>query len=125
MLDKILRLLEAGYTREEISTILGGAAPGNDNPTSAPVPAEPAPVPDPPAPVSPGAPVPVPGAPAPAGASDMAMVTKAIEMMGKNIISALQKSQLGGATIPHMPTMQDQIDAVTAQIINPTFKKGE
>ena len=105
-LDKILTLINAGYSREEITALL----------TPAPAPA-PAPVPAP-------APAPVP-APAPAPVPDMAAIQGAINQMGSNIVTALQRSQLGGAVIPGQPDPNiDPMIGVTAAIINPYDKEG-
>ena len=113
-LDKILTLINAGYSREEITALL----------TPAPAPA-PAPVPAPaPAPVPAPAPAPVP-APAPAPVPDMAAIQGAINQMGSNIVTALQRSQLGGAVIPGQPDPNiDPMIGVTAAIINPYDKEG-
>lgn len=106
-LDKILTLINAGYTREEITALL---APAH---TPAPTP-EPAPAPTP-------APAP---APTPAPAPDMAAILGAINQMGSNIVTALQRSQLGGAVIPGQPDPNaDPMAAVTAAIINPYEKE--
>ena len=128
MLDKILALINAGFTAEQIVPLLGQLSPA-PAPVPAPVPA-PAPVPSPapaPAPVPPNpapAPVPGPGAPAPAGAVDASTITAAIDAMGKNIIAALQKSQIGGSSVPTPLDPDAQLNAITAQIINPTRKDG-
>lgn len=127
MLDQILQLIGAGFKAEQIMEIINkeGAAPA----------APPAPAPDAPAPVPP-APAPAPAAneqppspPAPAGGAgagiDGAAVTVAINQMGKSIIAALQKAQIGGTPAPAPVDQMAQIDAITAQIINPTYKKGE
>ena len=121
-LDKILTLINAGYSREEITALLTPAPA----PAPAPVPAPaPAPVPAPaPAPVPAPAPAPVP-APAPAPVPDMAAIQGAINQMGSNIVTALQRSQLGGAVIPGQPDPNiDPMIGVTAAIINPYDKEG-
>ena len=112
MLDKILTLINAGYTREEITALLAA-----DNASEAPAPV---PVSEAPAPVPVPAPAPVPVSEA---GSDMAGITAAIETMGKNIIAALQRAQIGGATAPVPVNPLEQMDAITAQIINPTYNK--
>lgn len=119
MLDKILTLINKGYTKEEITAIL------NPVPTPAPVPA-PAPTPAPaPAPDPVPAPTPAPS-PTPAPAPDMAAILGAINQMGSNIVTALQRSQLGGAYIPGQPDPNaDPMAAVTAAIINPYEKEDK
>ena len=124
MLDKILALINAGFTAEQIVPLLGQMSPEAAS-VSASVPA-PAPVPSP-APVPPNpAPAPAPGtgAPAPAGAFDASAITAAIDAMGKNIIAALQKAQIGGSSVPTPLDPDAQLNAITAQIINPTRKDG-
>lgn len=120
MLDKILKLLDAGYTREEISQILNPSAVVAPAPDPRPIPAvSPAPDPTPtPAPAAPD-PVPVPAAPA-GSAPDMGKLLEAVNQMGANIVSALQRAQIGGAALPYNPDPAAAIDAITAQIINPT-----
>ena len=126
MVDKICRLLEAGYTREEIAQILNPAAivaPGDNPPTNAPIPAAPvpaAPVADNPVPV-----VPSPAAPAGGGVANngSSEVITAIQQMGNNIVSALQRASLGGAVLPYNPDPGAAMDAITAQIINPNGGK--
>lgn len=125
MLDQILQLINAGFTAEQIMPLLAQAgaspaSPGSGDPVPAPVPA-PAPVPDNPAPAP--APVPAPASPAPA--LDTAQITGAIEAMGKNIIAALQRATIGGTPAPAPTDPLKQMDAITAQIINPTYKKED
>ena len=125
MLDQILQLINAGFTAEQIMPLLAQAGasptpPGSADPVPAPVPA-PAPVPENPAP----APAPVPAPASPASALDTAQITGAIEAMGKNIIAALQKATIGGTPAPAPIDPLKQMDAITAQIINPTYKKEE
>ena len=128
MLDKILTLINAGFTADQIVPLLGQLSP-DPAPVPAPVPA-PAPVPSPlpaPAPVPPNpapAPAPGPGAPAPAGALDATAITAAIDAMGRNIISALQRAQIGGSSVTPPLDPDAQLNAITAQIINPTRKDG-
>ena len=115
MLDKILTLINAGFTREEISALL------NTQLTPAPAPT---PNPDPvPAPAPAPAPVPAPApAPAPA-ATDADRIIGAVNQMGQNFITALQRATLGSAVIPTPTNPQADMDAITAAIINP--KKEE
>ena len=129
MLDQILALINAGFTAEQIIPLLGqtGNPPvpkpdGEPNPVPAPVPVPaPAPVPVNPAPAPAPAPVPAPDNPA----SDLSGITQAIEAMGKNIISALQKASIGGTPAPAPLDPMKQMDLITAQIINPTYKKED
>lgn len=126
MLDKILKLLDAGYTREEITQLLGAAAAGAGDSSDTNGANNPVVVPDPPAPAAPAGGDPVPAAPAASGSADLGGIHAALEAMSKNIVTAIQRAQLGGASIPTpAATPQEQMDAITAQIINPTFKKGE
>lgn len=134
MLDQVLQLIEAGFKADQIMQIISNdaapAAPAAPDSApaapAAPVPgaadagnnansgkADPAPAA---APVSPAA---------PAAGIDAAAVTAAINQMGKNIIAALQKAQIGGTPAPAPADPMAQIDAITAQIINPTHKKEE
>ena len=124
MLETILKLLDAGYTREEITQLLGTAAAGAGDSSDAPGANNPVHVPDPSAPAAPDGGDPVPAAAA-AGAADLGGIHAALAAMSKNIIAAIQKAQIGGASTqtPDNDPMA-QIDAITAQIINPT-KKGE
>lgn len=127
MLETILTLINAGYTRDEITALLNAESAGNHPAASSPASAEPAGAPVP-APVGgPVAPIPnaVPVAPvAPADSPvDMAGISKAIETMGRNIIAAVQRAQIGGTPAPAPVDPNSQIDAITAQIINPTFRK--
>ena len=118
-LDQILTLVNAGFTAKQILPLLGQTdnVPGA---SGAPVPA-PDPVPGNPTP----APAPGPSAPVPAPALDVAGITQAIEAMGRNIISALQKASIGGTPAPAPLDPMKQMDQITAQIINPTYKKEE
>lgn len=131
MLDQILQLIEAGFKADQIMQLIS-----NNSAPAAPDPVPPAPAAPVPGaadlgnPANPGNPnpapaaAPVPPAPAPAGI-DAAAISAAIEQMGKNIISALQKAQIGGTPAPAPADPMAQIDAITAQIINPTHKKEE
>ena len=127
MLDKILTLINAGYTRDEITALLNAESAGGRPAANTHDPVEPsgAPVPAPVAvPVAPVAnPDPVPAAPVSDPSVDMAGISKAIETMGRNIITALQRAQIGGTSAPAPVDPNAQIDAITAQIINPTFRK--
>ena len=119
MLEQIIMLLQSGYTKDEISALLNGGGAGSDPHTEPPVSgaADPAPaVPDHPA-------APVPDPPVTGGAPDMGTLLQAINQMGSNIVSALQKAQIGGTPNPYNPDPMAQIDAITAQIINPTHNK--
>lgn len=128
MLDKILALINAGFTAEQIVPLLGRMSPEADSvpapgPAPAPVPVPvsvPAPVPENPAP----APAPGAGAPVAPGAVDVAGISAAIQAMGDNIIKALQRAQIGGSTVPAPLDPDAQLNAITAQIINPTRKDG-
>ena len=132
-LDQILALVNAGFTAKQIIPLLGqtdvvpgasGAPVPAPAPVLAPVPA-PDPVPGNPTPApAPGPSAPVP-APVPAPALDVAGITQAIEAMGRNIISALQKASIGGTPAPAPLDPMKQMDQITAQIINPTYKKEE
>ena len=120
MIDKICKLLDAGYTREEISKMLNPAAVVAPLPDPRPNPAAP-PAPDPTPAPAPAAPDPVPApAPAAGGAPDMGQLLQAVNQMGANIVSALQRAQIGGSAMPYNPDPAAAIDAITAQIINPT-----
>lgn len=124
MLDQILQLIGAGFKADQIMEIINKEA-------ASPAPAAPdAPAPVPAAPAAPAAanePPPAPAAPVGGAAPgiDGAAVTAAIDQMGKNIIAALQKAQIGGTSAPAPADPMAQIDAITAQIINPTHKKEE
>ena len=125
MLDKILALINAGFTADQIIPLLGqtGGVPApvpNPDPLPVSIPL-PDPVPNNPAP----APAPGPSAPAPAPALDANGITQAIEAMGRNIIAAMQRAQIGGTPAPAPVDPMKQMDAITAQIINPTYKKEE
>lgn len=109
MLDKILTLINAGFTREEISALLNTQLTPAPAPTPNPVPApDPAPAPAP-------APVPAP-APAP---TDADRIIGAVNQMGQNFITALQRATLGAAVMPTPTNPQAEMDAITAAIINP------
>lgn len=105
MLDKILTLINAGFTREEISALLTPSPAPTPNPDPSPAPA-PAPVPAP-------APAPVPAA------TDTDRIIGAVNQMGQNFITALQRVTLGSAVIPTPTNPQADMDAITAAIINP------
>lgn len=124
MLEKIIKLLDAGFTREEIAQLLNAAAvvaPAPDSGANPPIPPAPDPAPAPaPAPADP---VPVP-APAPGDSPDMGKLLQAVNQMGSNIVAALQKAQIGGANLPFNPDPAAAIDTITAQIINPSHKNG-
>ena len=121
MLDKILTLINAGFTREEISALLNTQLTPAPAPTPNPAPA-PAPAPAPvPAPSPAPAPAPTP-APVPA-ATDADRIIGAVNQMGQNFIQALQRATLGAAIMPTPSNPQADIDAITAAIINP--KKEE
>ena len=118
-LDKILTLINAGYTRDEIAALLAGQAPAA--PAAAPAAPDPAPTPA-------AAPAAVPVSPDPAAAAgpaapaapaaDMGSVLAAIHTMGSNIVSALQRAQIGGTSLtPADPN--SMLDAITAAIIDP------
>ena len=122
MLDKILTLINAGYTRDEITALLAGQAPAAA--PAAPAAPDPAPAAAPAAlPVSPD-PAPAAGPAAPtAPAADMGPVLAAIQAMGSNIVSALQRAQIGGTSLtPADPATT--LDAITAAIIDPPKKEG-
>ena len=129
MLEQILTLINAGFTAEQIIPLLvQTGAPPVPKPGSEPNPVPaPAPVPDPaPAPGNPApAPAPAPVPPADNTALDLSGITQAIEAMGRNIISALQKASIGGTPAPAPLDPMKQMDMITAQIINPTFKKED
>lgn len=126
MLETILTLLNAGYTREEISQLLATPASGAGDSTDTHGDNNPVVVPDPSAPAAPAGGNPVPAAPVASGAADLGGIYAALESMSKNIVTAIQRAQLGGASMPTpAATPQEQMDAITAQIINPTNKKGE
>lgn len=127
MLDQILTLINAGFKAPEIMQILNAE---NTAASPADSPAAPAATAVPPAPAAPPAanePASAPAAPAAPAAPgiDGSAINAAIEQMGRNIISALQKAQIGGTSAPAPVDPMAQIDAITAQIINPTYKKGE
>lgn len=112
-LDKILTLLQAGYTREEITTML---APPADNPSRDPVPA--------PAPAG-GAPAPDPSAPAPdpGPVLDTAQIMGAIKSLGDSVVSSLQRAQNGGSIIPGAADPNPVPD--TAQILGAIKLMGD
>ena len=117
MLDKILTLINAGFSREEISALLNTQLTPAPAPIPNPAPA-PAPAPTPnPAPAPAPAPTPNP-APAPA-LTDADRIIGAVNQMGQNFIQALQRATLGAAVMPTPTNPQADIDAITAAIINP------
>lgn len=125
-LDKILTLLAAGYTREEISALLGTPASGAGDPANADGINNAGDAPVPPAPAAPAGGEPVSAAAVnPAAGADVSGIYAALEQMSKNIVAAIQKVQIGGTQVPAPADPMAQIDAITAQIINPTYKKGE
>ena len=90
-------------------------APAAPDPAPA---AAPAPVPVSPDPAQAAGPA-APGAPA----ADMGSVLAAIHTMGSNIVSALQRAQIGGTSLtPADPATM--LDAITAAIIDPPKKEG-
>lgn len=113
MLDKILTLINAGFTREEISALL------NTQLTPAPAPTpNPDPVPAP-APAPAQAPAPAPAPASVPAATDADRIIGAVNQMGQNFITALQRATLGAAIMPTPSNPQADIDAITAAIINP------
>ena len=123
MLDQILTLINAGFTRDEITAILNQERAGSDAVANSPVPAEPDHVS---VPAAVDAPAGSGAVPAPAGSApalDAAGITRAIEDMGRHLIAAMQKAQIGGSSAPAPIDPNAQMDAITAQIINPTYKK--
>ena len=123
MLDQILTLINAGFTRDEIIAILNQERAGADAVANSPVSAEHVPVSVPPAVDAPAGSGAVPNPANPAPALDGAGISRAIEDMGRNLIAAMQKAQIGGSTAPSPVDPNAQMDAITAQIINPTHKK--
>lgn len=127
MLDQILTLINAGFKAPEIMQILNAentpAAPADSSAAPAAPAISPAPAAAPAANEQPPASA-APAAPAAPGI-DGGAINAAIEQMGRNIIAALQKAQIGGTSAPAPADPMAQIDAITAQIINPTYKKGE
>lgn len=123
MLDQILTLINAGFSRDEITAILNQERAGVDASANPSVSAEPASVPAASPMDSPAGAGAVPASAGPAPALDAAGITRAIEEMGRNLIAAMQKAQIGGSSAPIPANPLEQMDAITAQIINPTFRK--
>lgn len=132
MLDKILKLIEAGYTHDEINAILNSsAAPAPAAPDAHDAPAAPGAPAAPAAGAAAGAvpgpgPAAVPAAGAAAGAAapgpaDMGAILAAIQGMGNNIVAALQRAQIGAATLTP-PDPMNTLDEITAAIIDPPMK---
>ena len=122
MLDKILTLIGAGYSKEEIAALLNQQSPGLVGGPASPVPDNDPAAGNDPAPVAPGAADPVPAAVG-SGVPDFGTMMAAMQQMGENIVHAIQRAQVGGVQNPYHPNPGADIDAITAQIINPTGGK--
>ncbi len=113
VLSEIMALVNAGFTKDDISKLLT-AAPDQ----------EPAPAPEPtPAPVPEPAPEPTPApAPAPAPAEDQQPSMADLMQSIAKLTSAVQANAIAHSVIPggaQQPTAEDML----AEIIRPTFKE--
>lgn len=117
--DELMKLLDAGFTKQEIMALNGTPAPA-PQPELAPAPQpEPAPAPRPePAPAPAPRPEPAPApAPAPAPQNDQAAILAKLEELNQTII----RSNINNSRQPET----ESVDDILATIIRPTFKNKE
>ena len=99
--EQLIKLLDAGFTKDEIMALNGTPAPA---PQTEPEPdPEPAPQPEP--------------APAPAPQNDQAAILAKLEELNQTII----RSNINNSRQPET----ESVDDILATIIRPTFKKKE
>lgn len=111
--EQIIKLVEAGFTAADIRAMMGEP---QDNP-SHDEPAKDQPQTEPTAPNET-----LQDHKEQPTLADNAQLLTAIKTMGDNIVSALQKAQIGGSYIK-APTQEDTIESMVASIINPYEKK--
>ncbi len=111
--EQIIKLVEAGFTAADIRAMMGGTQdnPSHDDPAK-----------DQPQTEQTAQTETRQDHQEPPTLTDNAQLLKAIETMGNNIVSALQKAQIGGSYIK-APTQEDTIESMVASIINPYEKK--
>lgn len=111
--DQLMKLLDAGFTKQEIMALNGTPVP---EPAPAP---QPEPEPDPaPAPQPEPEPAPQPEpAPAPAPQNDQAAILAKLEELNQTII----RSNINNSRQPET----ESVDDILATIIRPTFKNKE
>lgn len=111
--EQIIKLVEAGFTAADIRAMMGDQPdnPSHDEPAKDQPQTEPEVKKEnrqdhqePPTP------------------ADNAQLLTAIKTMGDNIVSALQRAQIGGSSIK-TPNQEDTIESMVASIINPYEKK--
>ena len=109
--DQLMKLLDAGFTKEEIMALNGTPAPApQPEPEPAPAPqSEPEPAPQP-------EPEPHPE-PAPAPQNDQAAILAKLEELNQTII----RSNINNSRQPET----ESVDDILATIIRPTFKNKE
>ena len=114
MIDKILKLAEAGFTKEEIMTLVQAPEPAPAEPAAQePTPAEPAA--QEPTPTEPAAQQPAPAEP---GAQSNEL--KEIKNSMEELINVMRANAINSSRQP----ATESVDDVLAQIINPTKNKG-
>lgn len=111
--EQIIKLVEAGFTAADIRAMMGDPKdnPSHDEPAKDQQPTE-------------------QNAQTetrqvhqePPTQADNDQLLTAIKTMGDNIVSALQRAQIGGSYIK-APTQEDTIESMVASIINPYEKK--
>ena len=112
VLSEIMALVNAGFTKDDISKLLT-AAPDQE-PAPAPTP-EPAPAPAP-------APAPEP-APAPAPAEDQQPSMADLMQSIAKLTSAVQANAIAHSVIPGGTNQEPTAEDMLAEIIRPTFKE--
>lgn len=114
MIDKILKLAEAGFSKEEIMALVKAQEPAPAEPAAQdPAPAEPAA--QDPAPTEPAAQDPAPAEPAPQSEE-----LKEIKNSMEELIKVMRVNAINSSRQP----ATESVDDVLAQIINPTKNKG-
>lgn len=119
-MQDILRLVQAGYTKEDIDKMVAPAPAPAADPAPAPAPA---PAPDPaPAPEPAPAPDPAP-APAPTPEPDPEPSMKDLMLSISKLTSAIQANAIANSVIPGGPDgNQHTAEDAIASIIRPTYK---
>ena len=127
----IIRLLDAGYTKEEISAMETVQAPKPAEPTPAPAPA-PAPVPDgntdpypapAEAPVAVATPAPTPQpTPTPAPEQKQPSNEDIMKELAR-VMSAVQAGNIAHSILPQGGYTEPRAEDALAEIIRPTFKE--
>lgn len=110
--EQIIKLVEAGFTAADIRAMMGDPQdnPSHDEQTE-----------DQPQTEQKAQPETRQDHQEPPTLADNAQLLTAIKTMGDNIVSALQKAQIGGSYIK-APTQEDTIESMVASIINPYEK---